>query len=625
MQRAEYLSSIVKTLPDKPGIYQYFDEHGVIIYVGKAKALKKRVSSYFNRDNQLDRKTQSLVRHIADIKIIIVETELDALLLENNLIKKYQPKYNVMLKDGKTFPCIVIKNEAYPRVFPTRQIVKDGSDYFGPFASIKMMYTMLELIKENYPLRSCNYHLSEKNIASGKFKVCLEYHIGNCKGPCEAKQSGEDYDRSIAEIKQIVKGNIHGIIKQLKIKMMMHAEKFEYEKAHRIKMKIDSLENYQSKSAIVSVSINNVDVVSIISDENYAYVNYLKVVNGAIVQGYTIELKKKLNETDEDLLLIGFAELRGRFGSDSEEVIVPFPISIEAVGIQFIVPQRGDKKKLLDLSMKNVEHYKRDKQKQQELVDPERHTSRMLAQMMKDLRLKSEPRHIECFDNSNIQGAFPVAAMTVFKHLKPSKKDYRHFNIKTVEGPNDFASMEEIIYRRYKRMIEEEQPVPDLIVIDGGKGQLGAALESLNKLGLAGKVAIVGIAKRLEEIWFPDRAYPVILPRRGEALYLVQRIRDEAHRFAITFHRSKRSRLMLESLLDDIPYLGEVRRAALLEHFGSVAALRKATADEIGNVPGIGSKIATQIAEFLSREDSPGLTIDAATGEILDSRGNHDA
>jgi excinuclease ABC subunit C len=602
MQRAEYLSSIVKTLPDKPGIYQYFDEHGVIIYVGKAKALKKRVSSYFNRDNQLDRKTQSLVRHIADIKIIIVETELDALLLENNLIKKYQPKYNVMLKDGKTFPCIVIKNEAYPRVFPTRQIVKDGSDYFGPFASIKMMYTMLELIKENYPLRSCNYHLSEKNIASGKFKVCLEYHIGNCKGPCEAKQSGEDYDRSIAEIKQIVKGNIHGIIKQLKIKMMMHAEKFEYEKAHRIKMKIDSLENYQSKSAIVSVSINNVDVVSIISDENYAYVNYLKVVNGAIVQGYTIELKKKLNETDEDLLLIGFAELRGRFGSDSEEVIVPFPISIEAVGIQFIVPQRGDKKKLLDLSMKNVEHYKRDKQKQQELVDPERHTSRMLAQMMKDLRLKSEPRHIECFDNSNIQGAFPVAAMTVFKHLKPSKKDYRHFNIKTVEGPNDFASMEEIIYRRYKRMIEEEQPVPDLIVIDGGKGQLGAALESLNKLGLAGKVAIVGIAKRLEEIYYPGDSLPLYLDKKGETLRVLQHIRDEAHRFGITHHRNKRSKGTIKTELTDIKGISHLTAASLLGHFKSVKKIAASSLDELVQV--VGNSRAALVFDYFQEKNN---------------------
>jgi excinuclease ABC subunit C len=542
MQRDEQLSGIIKNLPEKPGIYQYFDDTGIIIYIGKAKSLKKRVSSYFNRDNQLDRKTLALVKNIADIKFIIVETELDALLLENNLIKKYQPKYNVMLKDGKTYPCIVIKNEEFPRVFPTRQIVKDGSNYFGPFASVKMMYTMLDLIKENYKLRNCNYNLSEKNITSNKFKVCLEYHIGNCKGPCESKQPKDDYDKNIAEIKQIVKGNIFSIVKQLKLKMQQHAEKFEYEKAHQLKIKIDSLENYQSKSAIVSTSINNVDVVSILSDDDFAYVNYLKVTNGAVVQGHTIELKKKLNETDEDLLLLGFAELRGRFASDSEEVIVPFNVQIAAEGIQFIVPLRGDKKKLLDLSLRNVEFYKKDKQKQQDLVDPERHTKRMLAQMMKDLRLTTEPRHIECFDNSNIQGAFPVAAMTVFKDLKPSKKDYRHFNIKTVEGPNDFASMEEIIYRRYKRTIEEKLPLPNLIVIDGGKGQLSAALESLEKLELRGKIAIVGIAKKLEEIYYPGDSLPLYLDKKGETLKVLQHIRDEAHRFGITHHRNKRSK-----------------------------------------------------------------------------------
>jgi excinuclease ABC subunit C len=605
MQRAEYLSSIVKALPDKPGIYQYFDENGVIIYVGKAKVLKKRVSSYFNRDNQLDRKTQSLVRHIADIKIIIVETELDALLLENNLIKKYQPKYNVMLKDGKTFPCIVIKKEAFPRVFPTRQIVKDGSDYFGPFASIKMMYTMLDLIKENYQLRTCNYQLSEKNIGAGKFRVCLEFHIGNCKGPCEAKQSAEEYDRNIAEIKQIVKGNIHGIIRQLKSKMMEHAHKFEYEKAHQLKMKIDSLENYQSKSAIVSVSINNVDVVSILSDENYAYVNYLKVVNGAVVQGHTIEIKKKLNETDEDLLLIGFTELRNRFGSDSDEVIVPFAVPIEAEGIKFIVPQRGDKKQLLDLSLKNVEHYRRDKQKQQELVDPERHKARILGQMMKDLRLKSEPRHIECFDNSNIQGAYPVAAMTVFKDLKPSKKDYRHFNIKTVEGPNDFASMEEIIYRRYKRMIEEEQPVPDLIVIDGGKGQLGAAMESLSKLGLIGKVAVVGIAKRLEEIYYPGDSLPLYLDKKGETLKVLQQIRDEAHRFGITHHRNKRSKGTIKTELTAIEGISHQSATSLLSHFKSVKRISTSSQEELAQI--IGNSKAEKVFNYFLMKNKKGL------------------
>lgn len=600
MLQEEQLSAIIKSLPDKPGIYQYFDENGVIIYVGKAKVLKKRVTSYFNRDNQLDRKTQALVKNIADIKFIIVETELDALLLENNLIKKYQPKYNVLLKDGRTYPCIVIKNEEFPRVFPTRQIIKDGSNYFGPFASVKMMYTMLDLIKENYQLRNCNFNLSDKNINAGKFKVCLEYHIGNCKGPCEGKQSNEEYEKNISEIKQIVKGNIYGIIKQLKTKMQVHAEHFEYEKAHQIKLRIDSLENYQSKSAIVSASINNVDVVSILSDLGFAYVNYLKVVNGSVVQGHTIELKKKLNESDEELLLIGFAELRGRFGSDSNEVIVPFELDLKAEGIEFIVPQRGDKRKLLDLSLKNVEYYKRDKQKQQELVDPERHTKRILTQMMKDLRLTVEPRHIECFDNSNIQGAFPVAAMTVFKELKPSKKDYRHFNIKTVEGPNDFASMEEIIYRRYKRLLEEEQPIPNLIVIDGGKGQLGAALQSLEKLNLRGKVAIVGIAKKLEEIYYPGDSLPLYLDKKGETLKVLQHIRDEAHRFGITHHRNKRSKGTIKTELTNIKGISEQSAAKLLCHFKSVKIISQSSLSEIESVVGK-SKAQLVVAYFLDK------------------------
>ena len=602
MHKDEYLSGIIKNLPEKPGIYQYFDEEGTIIYVGKAKVLKKRVSSYFNRDNQLDRKTMALVRNIVDIKIIIVETELDALLLENNLIKKYQPKYNVMLKDGKTYPCIVIKNEDFPRVFPTRQIVKDGSNYFGPFASIKMMYTMLDLIKENYQLRNCNYNLSEKNINANKFKVCLEYHIGNCKAPCEAKQNKEEYDKNISEIKQIVKGNIFGIIKQLKARMQQHAEQFEYEKAHQIKLKIDSLENYQSKSAIVSTSINNVDVVSILSDNDFAYINYLKVINGSVVQGHTIELKKKLNETDEELLLLGFAELRGRFGSDSDEVIVPFELEINAEGIQFIVPQRGDKKKLLDLSLRNVEFYKRDKQKQNDLVDPERHTKRMLAQMMKDLRLSTEPRHIECFDNSNIQGAYPVAAMTVFKNLKPSKKDYRHFNIKTVEGPNDFASMEEIIFRRYKRLLEEQQPIPDLIVIDGGKGQLSSALESLEKLELRGKVAIVGIAKKLEEIYYPGDTLPLYLDKKGETLKVLQHIRDEAHRFGITHHRNKRSKGTIKTELTSIKGISETTANKLLTHFKSVKKIAQSSLQEIESVAGK-SKAQLVYEHFKSKEN----------------------
>ena len=600
MSKEELLTQLVKNMPDKPGIYQYFDVEGTVIYVGKAKSLKKRVASYFNRDNQHNRKTQVLVRNIVDIKYIIVDTELDALLLENNLIKKYQPKYNVLLKDDKTYPCIVIKNEEFPRIYATRQLDKDGSEYFGPYASLKMMYTMLDFIRELYPLRTCNFNLSEKNIAANKFKLCLEYHIGNCKGPCQAKQTKADYDASISEIRQLLKGHISGMIKSLKFKMQQHADLFEFEKAHHIKLRIDSLENYQSKSAVVNTAIDNVDVISIVSDEECAYINYLKVTDGAIVMGRTIELRKKLNESDADLLQLGFTELRHKFDSKSPEVIVPFDPEMEIEGISFTIPQRGDKKKLLELSLRNVEYYKRDKQKQYDLVDPERHTKRMLAQMMKDLRLQSEPRHIECFDNSNIQGAYPVAAMTVFKDLKPSKKDYRHFNIKTVEGPNDFASMEEIIYRRYKRMIEENQEVPNLIVIDGGKGQLSAALTSLEKLGLRGKVAIIGIAKRLEEIYYPGDSLPLYLDKKGETLKVLQHIRDEAHRFGITHHRQKRAKGTIKTELTSIKGISDTTANKLLSELKSVKKIAVSSLEEISAIIGA-HKAQLVVAHFSSK------------------------
>jgi excinuclease ABC subunit C len=580
------LSHIVKNLPDSPGIYQYFDNAGVIIYVGKAKSLKKRVANYFNRDGQLDRKTYALVKNIVDIKFILVETELEALLLENTLIKKHQPKYNVLLKDDKTFPCIMIKNEEFPRVYPIRQIVKDGSNYFGPYASSKMMYTMLDLIKELYPLRNCNLNLAHKNIVGKKYKVCLEYHMGNCKGPCEGKQSKEDYDNSIYEIKQILKGNLGGIIRNLKSNMLTFASNFEYEKAQEVKLKMELLENYRSKSTVVSTTIDNVDVISIMSDEDYGYINYLKMVSGAIVQGHTIELKKKLNETDVELLQIGFAELRARFNSQSPEIIVPFDPQIELSGITFTVPLIGDKKKLLELSTRNVLYYRKEKQKQNDLIDPERHTKRILAQMTKDLRLLNEPRHIECFDNSNIQGSYPVAAMTVFKDLKPSKKDYRHFNIKTVEGPDDFASMEEIIYRRYKRMLEEQQPVPDLIVIDGGKGQLSAALHSLETLGLRGKMSIIGIAKKLEEIYYPGDSLPLYLDKKGETLKVLQHIRDEAHRFGITHHRNKRSKGTIKTELTEIKGISNTTANKLLLEFKSVKQIKETKLSDIENAIG---------------------------------------
>jgi excinuclease ABC subunit C len=586
LKTSDYIQTLLRTLPDNPGVYQYFDEEEKLLYVGKAKNLKKRVSSYFNKDNYENGKTQVLVKKIVDIKYIIVNTELDALLLENTLIKKYQPRYNISLKDDKTYPWICIKNERFPRVFATRNIVKDGSQYFGPYASVKVMNTVLDLIKQLYYLRNCNLNLTEENIEAGKFKVCLEYHIGNCKGPCVAKETEAEYNQTISEIKEIIKGNANGVAKHLKALLQEHVEKMEFEKAQLVKEKIELLEKFQSKSTVVNPSISNVEVFSIATDDKAGYVNFLKVMNGAIMQGHTIEMKKKLDESDQELLTLAIAELRERFNSDSKEVIVPFEIETEFPNITFLVPQRGDKKQLLELSQRNVEYYRKEKLKQESLVDPERHTKRILEQMKKDLHLQEEPRHIECFDNSNFQGAYPVAAMTVFKDAKPSKKDYRHFNIKTVEGPDDFASMEEIIYRRYKRVLEENQSLPQLIVIDGGKGQLGAALHSLEKLGLRGKVGIIGIAKRLEEIYFPNDPIPMYLDKRSESLKIIQQIRDEAHRFGITHHRSKRDKGTLKTELTEINGVSTTTAQKLLSHFKSVKQVKEASEAELTEVIG---------------------------------------
>lgn len=595
MERSDHITSILRTLPDNPGVYQYFDSEGKIIYVGKAKNLKKRVSSYFNKEQHENGKTQVLVRKIVDIKYIIVDTEIDALLLENNLIKKYQPRYNVMLKDDKTYPWICIKNERFPRVFQTRNLIKDGSVYFGPYASVKVMYTVLDLIKQLYPLRNCNFNLTDDNIRAGKFKVCLEYHIGNCKAPCIGKETEEEYNRKISDIKDIVKGNINTVARHLKELLQQHVEKLEFEKAQIIKEKIDQLEKFQSKSTVVNPSINNVDVFSIVTDEKCGYVNFFKVVNGSIIQAHTIELKKKLDESPEELLTLAIAELRERFNSDAKEIIIPFEIELEFPGITLTVPQRGDKKHLLDLSERNVDYYRREKLKQESLVDPERHTNRILEQMKKDLRLSELPRHIECFDNSNFQGDYPVAAMTVFKDAKPSKKDYRHFNIKTVEGPNDFASMEEIIYRRYKRVLDEKLEMPQLIVIDGGKGQLSSALESLDKLGLRGKVGIIGIAKKLEEIYFPGDSIPIYLDKRSESLKIIQQIRDEAHRFGITHHRSKRDKGTLKTELTNIKGISSITAQKLLSHFKSVKKVKEATEKELAEVIGLSkAKLITE-------------------------------
>lgn len=580
------IKSILQSLPEKPGIYQYFDDKGTIIYIGKAKNLKKRVSSYFNKENFENGKIGVLVRKISDIQFMIVDTELDALLLENNLIKKYQPRYNVMLKDDKTYPWICIKNEPFPRIFPTRYVLKDGSQYFGPYASVRMMNTLLELIRQLYQIRNCKLNLSETAVKNGKYKVCLEYHIKNCKGPCEGFQHEDDYNQTITEITEIIKGNISNVLKQLKSKMMSYADMLEFEKAHIIKEKIEHLGNYKSKSTIVNPNIENVDVFTIVTDENSGFVNFLKVIDGAIVQTHTIELKKKLDETPEELLIIAIIDLRQRFSSNSREIIIPFPLDIDWPKIELTVPQRGDKKQLLDLSERNAKFYKLDKQKQKDLVDPERHSKRVLNQMMKDLRLNQLPEYIECFDNSNIQGTYPVSAMVVFKNAKPDKKEYRHYNIKTVEGPNDFASMEEVIYRRYHRLLEEEQPLPQLIVVDGGKGQLSSALKSLESLGLRGKISIIGIAKKLEEIYYPEDSIPMYLDKKSETLKIIQQMRDEAHRFGITHHRSKRDKGTIKSVLTEIEGIGFTTAQTLLRKFKSVKKIQKSSEEDLQKVVG---------------------------------------
>lgn len=599
MQKPEHILNLLRTLPDSPGVYQYYDDGGKIIYVGKAKSLRKRVASYFNKDQYENGKTQVLVKKIADIKYIIVNTEIDALLLENNLIKKYQPRYNVMLKDDKTYPWICIKNERFPRVFSTRNVIRDGSTYFGPYASVRVMNMVLELIRQLFNLRNCNYQLTEDNIKAGKFKVCLEYHIGNCAAPCVGKETEEEYNQTIAAIKDIVKGNASSVAKYLKDIMHEQVEKMQYEKAQLTKEKIDLLEKFQSKSTVVHPTITNVDVYSIITDERSGYVNFLKIMNGSIIQSHTIELKKKLDESPEELLTLAIVELRERFESQAKEIIIPFEIDLQLPDATFLIPQRGDKKQLLELSERNVDYFRKDKIKQESLIDPERHTKRILEQMKKDLHLTEEPRHIECFDNSNFQGAYPVAAMTVFKDVKPSKKDYRHFNIKTVEGPDDFASMEEIIYRRYKRVLEENTSLPQLIVIDGGKGQLSSALESLEKLGLRGKVGIIGIAKKLEEIYFPGDSIPLYLDKRSETLKIIQQIRDEAHRFGITHHRKRRDKGTLKTELTEIKGVSDTTANKLLSHFKSVKRVKEASEEELASV--IGKSKAKVIIEFYKK------------------------
>ena len=584
----------IQTLPDNPGVYQYFDKEDKILYVGKAKNLKKRVSSYFtkNHDNY---KTSVLVKKIVSIKHIVVASESDALLLENNMIKKLQPRYNILLKDDKSYPWICIKNEPFSRIFPTRRMTKDGSEYYGPYTNFKIVNTILEMIKELYPIRTCTYDLSKSNIDSGKYKVCLEYHIGNCKGPCEGLESLANYQKQVEAIRQILKGNFKDSLKDFKTQMKELAEEMQFEAAQKVKEKIEALEKYQAKSTVLNPKLNNIDVFSILSDETMAYVNFLQISHGAIVRSHTMEIKKKLEETDEELLELAVVELRERFKLKSREIILPFPLAL-GENLKITVPQLGDKRQVLDLSLRNAKYYRMDQLKQIKIVDPDRHTNRIMAQMKKDLRLSVEPRHIECFDNSNIQGTNPVAACVVFKDGKPSKKDYRHFNIKTVEGPDDFASMEEVVYRRYKRLLDENEPLPQLIIIDGGKGQLSSALKSLDALELRGKIAIIGIAKRLEELYYPGDSVPLYLDKKSETLKVIQFLRNEAHRFGITHHRDKRSKSALTNSLESIPGIGEKTMITLLKHFKSVKRLQNASEKEISEVVGLSK--AKKITDF---------------------------
>lgn len=586
----------LKTLPDSPGVYQYYDKQDNILYVGKAKNLKKRVGSYFTKSHE-NAKTRILVQKIVSIKHIVVTTETDALLLENNLIKKYQPRYNIMLKDDKTYPWICIKKERFPRIFMTRRVIKDGSEYYGPYTNVRTVKVLLDLIRELYPLRTCRYDLSREKIAEKKYKVCLEYHLGNCSGPCEDFQNEDSYNDTIKAIRNIVKGNFKESLNKFHEIMKAFSDKMEFEEAQKIKEKLDLLSNYQSKSTIVSPSINNVDVFSIISDESYGYVNFFKIANGSIIQSHTTEIKKKLDETDKRILEMAVVEIRQRFNSISKEVYVPFEIDL-GDKIKVTVPKLGDKKRIVELSERNAKYYRQEQFKQIKISDPDRHVKRIMTQMQKDLRLSEEPRHIECFDNSNIQGTNPVAACVVFKEGKPSKKEYRHYNIKTVEGPDDFASMEEVVFRRYKRLLSENLPLPQLIVIDGGKGQLSSALKSLDLLDLRGKIAIIGIAKRLEEIYYPGDPIPMYLDKRSETLKIVQFLRNEAHRFGITLHRNKRSKSAIQSELEQIPNIGKQTITSLLRKFKSAKRVKTATFKELQEI--IGDARAKKIYQYFN-------------------------
>lgn len=598
----EYIKTILAVMPEKPGCYEYFDEKGAIIYVGKAKNLKRRVSSYFNKQ-QDSNKTRVLVKQIRDIKYFVVDTEQDALLLENSLIKQYHPRYNVLLKDDKTYPSIVVKNEYFPRIYQTRNIIRDGSRYYGPYPSVYTAKVMLQLVKELYPLRTCKYPLTPENIRDGKYSVCLEYHIKRCKGPCEGLQSLEEYMRNVAEIKEILRGNISQVSKHLYEQMMQLSAELKFEEAQKVKEKYEAIENYRSKSIVVTPMLHNIDVFSITENEPSVYINYLHIGNGAVVQAYTFEYKKKLDESKEELLSLGIVEMRKRFDSTAKEIIVPFTLDIELEGVQFTVPQRGDKKKLLELSEMNGRQYKLDKLKQSEKLNPEQRNVKLLKEIQTYLHLEELPAQIECFDNSNIQGSDPVAACVVFKMGKPSKADYRKYNIKTVEGPDDYASMREVVRRRYTRMIDEKSSLPNLIITDGGKGQMEAVRSVVeNELHL--HIPIAGLAKddrhRTAELLFGFPPEVIGMKMDSPLFHLLMRMQDEVHRFAISFHRDKRSKGQNHSVLDDIKGIGEKTKTLLLKHFKSVKRIREASAEELFSL--IGEKKAVALMDGLNKE-----------------------
>ena len=587
----------ISLLPDAPGVYQYFDKTGKIIYVGKAKSLKKRVSSYFNK-NQENNKTRILVSHIHQLKFIVVESELDALLLENNLIKTYQPKYNIALKDDKTYPWIVIKKEPFPRVFQTRQKRNDGSKYFGPYPNVKVMQSLLGLIKEMYPLRTCPLDLQQYKIEEGKFKTCLEFHIGRCLGPCVGNQTMTAYDKMVEEIELLLKGKTYYLIQLLKSKMMEFSEKYAFEKAQEMKTLIEQIEKYRSRSSVVSSTISDIDVFTIEEADNRFFFNFLMIQEGAIIHAYTSEVTKKLDEDLETIISYVLPEIRQRFESTSKEVIVQHGLSIILPGIQFSVPQIGEKKKLIELSLRNVNYYRLDKLKKEHLNLTERDPNRVLKQVQTDFKLNELPIHMECFDNSNFQGTNAVSACVVFKNGKPAKNDYRHFNVKTVEGPDDFATMREVVYRRYKRMLDENQTLPQLIIIDGGKGQLSAAMEAITELSLRGKVVVVGIAKRLEEIFYPGDQYPIYIDKRSESLKLIQFMRNEAHRFGITHHRNKRSKNSIQSELLNIKGIGEKTMKELFKEFKTIKVMKETSLEQLEKK--IGRSKATILFNFFA-------------------------